>query len=500
MDVGLAIPDLDHPDLFRLNAVKAALDETRARLILAGVCRSDVIGLESLLPGVMQGANPNSFTQNTSNTKLAVALEAIDLKRFAIIGTAVTVAIGLLLKFFFWLKEAWKTFYDKQVTDAAMKEAERRLIAMRDFLAAEIAKENTEPDVNGDAGLLITKYGVNVYSRFVYLYLANEIRRKTLSYKDAEKVCLEIAKVDNMQGQTHDDVVRYAFIYGLISSKTAHIQPITAMMLTACRPKDVAKLTNINYTTGITYGYLEEILEFVEGAFRASHEKRDMLHYVEGISMKIRDFVNKFNARGSLPHNNIWHTTFELEERMVSDRHGKLQKIIYPRNYQVLLDPSVNTMVEQFRANRSRRYGLWAWDPDSGMESFDREGVQLLNALTQESQREELSIYLRKLKTLCQSGHYAHLISVLERIEKEHAWFLDQYKAEVYEPVQDHNLVAIKHLSITEVVDTAITFVKAAIMATKSVEELNIGLAAAADRTLRLYTNSARDSIAFIKA
>ena len=500
MDLGLDIPDLDHPDLFRLNAVKAALDETRARLILDGVCRSDVIGLESLVRGVMHGANPNSFTQNTSNTKLNIALEAIDLKRFAIIGTAVTIAIGLLLKFFYWLKEAWVQFRAKQVTDAAMQQAEHRLIEMRDFLAAEIAKEAAEPDVNGDAGNLITKYGVNAYSRFIYMYLANEIRRKTLSYKDAEKICTEIAKVDNMQGTSQDDIIRYAFIYGLISSKSAHIQPITAMLLPGCRPKDVAKLTNINYTTGITYGYLEEILELVEGTFRAAHEKRDMLHYVEGISMKLRDFCNKFNPKGSLPYSHIWHTTFDVEERTVSDGKGGLRKIIYPRNHQVALDPSVNTMVDYYRDNRSRRYGLWAWDADTGLESFDREGVQLLNTLTQQSQRDELAIYLRKLKTLAQNNYYTHLISVLERIEKEHAWFLDQYKAEVYDTVRDHNLVAIKHLSITEVVDNAIAFVKSAIMATKTVEELNLGLAAAADRTLRLYTNAARDSLAFIKA
>jgi hypothetical protein len=500
MDLGLDMPDLDHPDLFRLNAVKAALDETRARLILDGVCRSDVIGLESLIPGVMQGANPNSFTQNTSNTKLNIALEAIDLKRFAIIGTAVTVAIGLLLKLFYWLKEMWVQFRAKQVTDAALKEAEHRLVAMRDFLAAEIAKE-TADDINGAAGNLVAKYGINAYSRFIYMYLDNEIRRKALNYKDAEKICTEILKVDSMQGTTQDDIVRYAFMYGMISNKSAHIQPIVAMLLPSCRPKDVAKLTNINYTVGITYGYLEEVLELIEGTYRAAHENRDMLKYVEGISMKLRDFIEKFNGRGNmLPYNHIWNITYELADRTVSTGKNSLNRIAYAKNHQVNPDPEVQVLIDYYRQHRSRRYGLYAWDRDSGLESFDREGVQLLNALTQQSQRKELEIYLRKLKTLAQNNYYSQMSSVLERIEKEHAWFMSHYKDEMYDTVRDHHLVAIKHLSITEVVDNAIAFVKSAIMATKQIEELNLGLAAAADRTLCLYTNAARDSIAFIKA
>ena len=183
-------PDLDHPDLHRLNAVAAALDEARARLVLNGVCRQDAIGLESLVPGMLMGANPNSFTVNTSNTKLAVALEAIDLKKFAIIGTAVTVAVGILLKFFFWLKELWKKYRERQVTEAALKEAEQRLTAMRDFLAAEIAKsENKEPDINDAASALIAHYAVGDFSKFLFVYIANEVRRQQLKPKDAEHIC-----------------------------------------------------------------------------------------------------------------------------------------------------------------------------------------------------------------------------------------------------------------------------------------------------------------------
>lgn len=496
-------PDLDHPDLHRLNAVAAALDEARARLVLNGVCRQDAIGLESLVPGMLMGANPNSFTVNTSNTKLAVALEAIDLKKFAIVGTAVTVAIGILLKFFFWLKELWKKYRERQVTEAALKEAEQRLTAMRDFLAAEIAKsENKEPDINDAASALIAHYAVGDFSKFLFVYIANEVRRQQLKPKDAEHICKEITKLGDLRGETRDDLIRYTYMYGLISSKSAYLQPIVGMLLPACRPKDVTKHEMINYTTSITYGYLAEILELVEGTYRASRDGRPMLNYVEGISIKLRDFCEKFNGKTILPYHKVWRITYDLEERTVNTQKGGLTKIIYPRNHQVGFDPEVIALLDYFRENRSRRMGLHTYDHDNGLESFDKEGIQLLNALAQESQREIITRFGKKLKTLAQASNVDALIKVLERIEKDHAWFLDHYKAEVFDTVHDQNpqLVAIKHLSITEVVDNAIAFVKSAIMATKAIEELNFGLVTAGDQALRLFTNAARDTAAFIHA
>ena len=62
------MPMLDHPELHRLNAITASLDEARMRLLSDGMSRNLAIGLESMTPGIFEGHHLNSFTAVGSTT------------------------------------------------------------------------------------------------------------------------------------------------------------------------------------------------------------------------------------------------------------------------------------------------------------------------------------------------------------------------------------------------------------------------------------------------
>lgn len=495
------MPSVDHPELYRLNAVSAALDEARGRLILAGVSRQDVVGLESLVPGMLQGANPNSFTLNPSNTKLAVALEAIDLKKYAVVGAAITVAIGLIIKLFYWLKEMWINFQQRQLSEAAMKEAERQLLATQAYLQKQV---NAAPDENspvGEALRLITKYGVGDFSAFIFGYLGNEIQRHALTYKEAEEVSKEIHRITNVNGTTGEDLARYMLIFGLAQSRSAYLAPTCALALKTLHPKESAFMTNMHYAVAIIYDELLELMEWIEGTYRASKEGRDLGHYVHNLATWMRDFCNKFSRDGNIPPQGVFKITFSVEERLILDG-DKSRRIQFPLKQQASFWPKLQELIDWYQENKTKRYSLYAHDHATGTVPFDKDGIRLLEALAHDGNREELAIFLRKMKTLDMAGRYVQMIKVLDRIEQSHTEFVSAHSGEVFErvPVPQGLGYNVKYLSIVEVVDNSIAFIRSMIMALRQIEELNLGISASADRALRMYVNATRDSVAFVKS
>ena len=495
------MPSVDHPDLYRLNAVSAALDEVRGRLILDGVCRQDVIGLESLVPGMMRGAHPNSFTINSSSTKLSVALEAINLKKYAVVGAAVSIAIGVIIKLFYWLKEMWVTFKQRQLSEAAIKEAERQLQATQEYLQKQVHDVPVENDIGAEAVRLVTTYGVGDYSMFIFSYLANEIHRKALTYKEAETIAKEIHRITNVHGKTADDITRYVLLFGLAQSKANILTPICGLTLKSIHPKESAYMSNMQYSVAIVYDEILELMEWIEGAYRAVKDQRNITHYIQNIGMWMRNFCNKFSKDGVIPPQGVFKVNFSIEERLIEEK-GEMKRVQMPLNQQVVFWPKLLEILNWFQERRAIRYGLYTHHDDANHTPFDKEGIALLEELSHEHNREELAIFLRKMKTLDMSSRYVQLIKVLDRIEKEHAEFLSEGRSERFDRVSTPDGIGynLKHISVAEVIDNAIAFIRSMTSALRQIEELNLGIATSAERAERLYTNAARDSLAFVKA
>lgn len=310
MDIELEfVPDLgqDLLEFAKHTQMYDALTAIRNEITDGGMSRSAAVGLESVYPGILEGHNPNSFTEIGSKTKLTVAVEAIDWKRGMLVGGAVLIILTVLFKFLSWLHEAiFGRKSGKSESYEALKEEGVKLRKETEKRLADLQERHkplfTNPDANRvmDAALVNNNDHRIVAASYAVATLLEE--GKIPSHYEAER---RMASVQACIMRTRYDTMEQMELQALIFTRIAH-NPVNNYIPGGLRiypglerNSKIALGDEMFQSYHILMSALEKIAPSFEGIVKAA-ERRDMdqlrmfVFGTKAIGQELTQAVRKF--------------------------------------------------------------------------------------------------------------------------------------------------------------------------------------------------------------
>lgn len=374
------MPMVEHPELHRLNAITASLEEARNRIFSDGMSRNLAIGLESMTPGILEGHHINSFTAIGSSTKRKVALEAIDFKKGSIIAVGIGVVIGLLVKLFNWI-------YDRWLESGRQKDAEARMDRYHKELEKTRKKFEEERDElvdrlfkNPDSNRIKNRYGFDGPLGFIYANLAKRVEDGTLTFKEADHIA---AGVSHFMIGDRDDAqafAEYRLINILATQPTATLNGTLKMLLSDPKIKTL-DLTGPTWAALVdTIAIVQRNVNLLKNMFSQISQGKSPEDICTRFYKAMTSDINGFNrpSQSHLPRlfkiapvNGTW--------RSDADESGKISNYLtLPTSYTVESMPNVVESVQKVKQLYSERYGFYA---DQGHMAFERDERYMVSTL-----------------------------------------------------------------------------------------------------------------------
>lgn len=388
------MPMLDHPELHRLNAITASLDEARMRLLSDGMSRNLAIGLESMTPGIFEGHHLNSFTAVGSTTKLNVALEAIDFKKGSIIAAGIGVTIALIVKLFTWIYDRWLEAGRQRHADARLEQYHRNLEKMR----KQFEKERDELTENlfksSDANRIKNRYGFDGPMGFIYANLAKQVEEGRLTFKEADQVAASVSHF--MIGDRDDDqaFAEYRLMNVLAERPSATLNGTLKMLLMDPKIK-VLDITGPAWTAIVdSIMTIRNNLNILRGLVRDIRAGKAPEEICSRYYRIITKDINAFNS----PQQSHIPRLFKINpvmgtERSEQDANGRVRNYFtLPTSYTVETVPKVEESVQMVSQLYSQKFGLYV---DRGHTPFDRDERYLVSTLVTDKGKNFITKFMK---------------------------------------------------------------------------------------------------------
>lgn len=374
------MPMVEHPELHRLNAITASLEEARNRLFSDGMSRNLAIGLESMTPGILEGHHVNSFTAIGSSTKLNVALEAIDFKKGSLIAVGIGVVIGLLVKLFNWI-------YDRWLESGRQKDAEARMDRYHKELAKTRKKFEEERDElvdrlfkNPDSNRIKNRYGFDGPLGFIYANLAKQVEDHKLTFKEADHIAAGVSHF--MIGDREDEqaFAEYRLINVLATQPSATLNGTLKMLLVDPKLKTL-DLTGPTWTALVdTIAIVQRNVNLLKNMYSQISQGKSPEDICTRFYKAMASDINGFNrpAQAHLPR------LFKISPvsgtwRSDANEQGKVSNYMtLPTSYTVESMPNVIDATQKAKQLYTERYGFYQ---DQGHSPFDRDERYMVSTL-----------------------------------------------------------------------------------------------------------------------
>lgn len=351
----ITAPEFEAPDFHRLTSLASSLIEYQTRIGVEGMSQDIAVGLETLVPGILNGVSMHAFTTLPSRTKQTVALEAINWQKVAAIASAVFSIITIILKLLDWLLGILKGMR-KSPEEKRMQQVLRELTHARVVAAMKAQALAKELEETRDVRTIRAQFCKGKPFDVVYEQICKLLEEDLVDYPDAKQIAINAEKVIRDVQRSPDADLYYAMLRELARNPMASIPGVLLLTVPAKREDALNPL----YTaTATLVRYICQTARYVNDIARQTIAANDR----ELIGL-INSMLNGMARAGSeltdkyAPHTGVFQVTPQIDIVQVPTDRGMSFVRKIPTAYTVEPMAKMISVQERFDALRDVRFGL----------------------------------------------------------------------------------------------------------------------------------------------